>query len=741
MVNGAKNKKPAEYCEVSLYLDNSDGAIAGEDKEVKITRRITRSGISVYRLNGKTYTRGKVMELLAGARLSSDGFNIILQGDVTKIIEMSPKERKGIIDEISGIAEFDEKKEKAAKELERVDERIRENLIVISQRQQLVSRLKAEKENAEKYRAYSEELLKSKASYAKKRVENAQTKITALDKEISGGTASFNDADAHFARAEREQDDAEAAIRALNDEIIKKSSSYETARRVDQTQGELLRKRDRIDSNEREIVNFEAMTSYEIASVSVKEVLKSGIAGMVGTLASLISISGKYGTALEVAMGRHADDVVVETDDTAVQCIKYLKERKLGRARFLPLNRLHPRPVRECKEAEHMMELIKFEKKYFNVVAYVLGETVVSRNIDEAKKLRDFRVVTLDGDLVETSGAMTGGFYAKKQKADYSDKIRKLEEESEALEEEIRSMGEELKKLQGEMVSESDEVKSLRDRKASLEKKLDEMKSTRGSVFNQRSIAQARLGNLKIEKARLEATLDQMKLDMQELRHVKEFYDVAEEELQEKIRRAMIEINKLGPVNMKAIEDYNVVAVEFDEIKAKLDKLTDEKASILHVVEEVEKRRHGKFMEMFAEVAKNYSRIYHDLTGGFGQLRLEEENNIDSGLLIEASPENKKVVNLDAMSGGEKTLTSLSFLFGIMEHYGSPFYVLDEVDASLDKANTKKIVELVKKYSKEKQFIVISHNDFTVQEADKVFGVSMEEGVSKVFSVKMPVVA
>ncbi|MBI4014606.1 MAG: AAA family ATPase [Candidatus Aenigmarchaeota archaeon] len=342
---------------------------------------------------------------------------------------------------------------------------------------------------------------------------------------------------------------------------------------------------------------------------------------------------------------------------------------------------------------------------------------------------------------METSGAMIGGFYAKKQRADYSDKIRQLEEENEGLEEEMRLMAEELKKLQGEMASESDEVKSLRDRKASLEQKLGEMKAARVSIFNERSIAQAKLGNLKIEKARLEATLDQLKLDMQEFKQIKDFYELAEEELQEKIRRAMIEINKLGPVNMKAIEDYNVVAVEFNEIKAKLDKLTEEKASVLRVVEEVEKRRHDKFMETFTEIAKNYSRIYRDLTGGFGQLRLEEENNIDSGLLIEASPENKKVLNLDSMSGGEKTLTSLSFLFGIMEHYGSPFYVLDEVDAALDKANTKKIVELVKKYSKEKQFIMISHNDFTIQEADKVFGVSMEEGVSKVFSVKLPVEA
>ena len=90
------------------------------------------------------------------------------------------------------------------------------------------------------------------------------------------------------------------------------------------------------------------------------------------------------------------------------------------------------------------------------------------------------------------------------------------------------------------------------------------------------------------------------------------------------------------------------------------------------------------------------------------------------------------------MSGGEKTLTSLAFSFGVMHYYSAPFYVLDEVDAALDKANTKKISDLVKKYSNVVQIIVITHNDLMIQDSDKVFGVSMEDGVSKVFGIEMP---
>jgi chromosome segregation protein len=139
-----------------------------------------------------------------------------------------------------------------------------------------------------------------------------------------------------------------------------------------------------------------------------------------------------------------------------------------------------------------------------------------------------------------------------------------------------------------------------------------------------------------------------------------------------------------------------------------------------------------------AIISENFSKIYFDLMKGEGRLRLEMEGDINSGLIIEATTETKKILNIDAMSGGEKTLTALGFLFAIQAYHASPFYILDEIDAALDKVNTKKISDFIKKYSQETQFIVISHNDITIQTADNVFGVSMEDGVSKIFSIRMP---
>ena len=106
--------------------------------------------------------------------------------------------------------------------------------------------------------------------------------------------------------------------------------------------------------------------------------------------------------------------------------------------------------------------------------------------------------------------------------------------------------------------------------------------------------------------------------------------------------------------------------------------------------------------------------------------------------MIEASPPGRKVLNIDAMSGGEKTMTALAFLFAIQTFRPAPFYILDEIDAALDKPNTKKMNEFIKLKRKKAQFIVISHNDTTIQAADCVYGVSMEDGESKLIGIKMP---
>ena len=189
---------------------------------------------------------------------------------------------------------------------------------------------------------------------------------------------------------------------------------------------------------------------------------------------------------------------------------------------------------------------------------------------------------------------------------------------------------------------------------------------------------------------------------------------------------------------MKALEEYEHQRTEYEELKGKVDILTVERDKILQVMADVEIKRKEVFNKTFEQLRDAFKIVFKDLTGGEADLRLEGESLEESGLIIEASPAGKRLLNIDAMSGGEKTLTAITFLFAIQHIKPAPFYILDEVDAALDKPNTKKIVELLKQYSKRSQFIVISHNDMTVSAADCVYGISMENGESKLVAIRMP---
>ena len=161
----------------------------------------------------------------------------------------------------------------------------------------------------------------------------------------------------------------------------------------------------------------------------------------------------------------------------------------------------------------------------------------------------------------------------------------------------------------------------------------------------------------------------------------------------------------------------------------------------LKMIDEIETKKKEVFIKTFKNVEKNFSRIFSHLSpNGEAHIILEnEESPFEGGVDIMARPGGKKVSSLRAMSGGEKTLTALAFIFAVQEYDPSPFYIMDEVDAALDKENTEKLAELLEQYSKRSQFIVISHNDSMMERADNLYGVNMNKlGESQVVNLKLP---
>lgn len=735
--NGARTKKAADFCEVTLDLDNSDGKVPGQPKELRITRRITRSGISVYKINGHTAIKSKVLDLLSQAGLSPDGHNIIMQGDVMRIIEMSPKERREIIDDISGIAEFNQKKEEALRKLERTESRVNEALAVVGEKQRRLEQLKLDKENAENYQRLNAELRQALASSIQLQLESANAEMESLKSETKDWQGKIKELDKETVKVDAELSAKESQLKAKNDEIIAKHGA-ETQRAIDRAEGDILRKRDRAEFIKSQIEQFKAFSKTGRKDAS------SGIPYQTRQFSSVISAPKEYATAISVAIGGHARDLIVKTDVDAVKCIRWLKDNKAGRARFLPLNKIRARVRQDIPGSKEKgfigwaLDLITYEQQWYPAVSHVLGHTVLTDDIESARRIAQhgINIVTLDGDVIDPAGAMIGG-YRQRIETPTMD-LDSLNAARDALLNDAANLAKELEVLKKKEAAEREQVKDLYAARDEIERSVVEVRKRRSDLVEQKFSLQNRSNRIEVEKAKLETRVQELSGRAKEFKDVAHLLELPQASIDEIIRSRTTSIRELGPINMRAIEDFQTISIEFQEMKGKLDKLLEEKTSIITTIEEVEKHRQEKFTSTLTAIASNFSTIYKDLTGGIGQVRLEDPANIDSGLIVEASPASKNVIDLDVMSGGEKTVTSLAFLFAIMQHYASPLYVMDEVDAALDKPNTRKVAALLRKYSKSVQFLVITHNDITSAAADKVFGVAMEEGASKLFGIELP---
>jgi len=757
--HGAKTKPPAEFAKVSLYFDNSEKEFPIQEDKVILTRKINQRGISVYKINGRTVTRETIQEILRPARIQSEGHNIILQGDITDIIEMSPLERREIMDEISGVMEFDEKREKAQRELMTVEERLKESSIILMEKRANLDRLDSERKSAEQYQKLTSELDKLRASLAKQRLQEAEEAIAKLDKKVYEITS--GEIDKELEALDKEIEELEKKRETISKRLFDRSKDIAIIKEVERLKSEINRKKDKIDIDKLEIgriddlvKRLEVIKQKEMEgtiSRAVQEVLKLGWTGIYGTVASLSKVPSQYQTAIEVAAGPHLYDVIVSNQDVAIECVNYLKKNKIGRATFLPLDKIKPRDSSHLKKflgkegvISIALDLIEFNQKYFNAFSFVFGETLIVDKIETAKKLGigEARYVTLDGDLVERSGAIIGGFYsARKVFTDtediknYSLRKTQLEKEINQLESEIIRISKEFEQLTAEEQIGSKEITEMQKEREIIEQKYESLRTKRKRIFEEKMNSQEEINKLRIRKARFEAELDNLKLEFENYKKL-ETYQLPPGVLENKIREAMGAINSLGAINMKALEEYSQQKIVYDELKQRVDKLTDERNKVVEIIADVEDKRKEVFMKTLEGIREQFKIVFKDLMGGEADIRLI--GDMESGLLIEASPSGRRLMNIDAMSGGEKTLTALAFLFAIQRFKPAPFYILDEIDAALDRPNTKKTVELIKKYSPKSQFIVISHNETTMQSADCVYGVSMSDGESQLIGIKMP---
>ena len=316
----------------------------------------------------------------------------------------------------------------------------------------------------------------------------------------------------------------------------------------------------------------------------------------------------------------------------------------------------------------------------------------------------------------------------EQDKETFKKEIDDLHKKTEVLKEEIAVIEEKL----GELLKQRDEInaeliemeKQKHIRMSDIERigeQIESFKARRRELEPQLQTAKQELEDTGVEVNKLEPV--EMSID----------------EITSKIQRLDKKMQELGDVNMRALTTYDEKLARQQEIKEQIEILTKERKEILERMHGYEQLKKETFMKTYNNINENFKAVFHQLSEGEGELKLEfPDDPLNGGLTIEAQPRDKKLQRLESMSGGEKALTALAFVFAIQRYMPSPFYAFDEVDASLDTMNVERIAQMVQNQSKDTQFIVVSHRKPMIESANRTIGVTQKEkGITRVTGVKL----
>lgn len=315
----------------------------------------------------------------------------------------------------------------------------------------------------------------------------------------------------------------------------------------------------------------------------------------------------------------------------------------------------------------------------------------------------------------------------------------KHEEERAALTDEEQAT---VNKLRGRLTAIEEQKRVVSDN----QNKLAEEK--RGLLTRQMSLSEVK-HECELEISKAEASLENMKQRIdeaygltyesaQELRD--ENFDIAQAST--RISTLKRQIASLGAINQNAEEDYDNLLARYTEMQTQKEDLDKGITDLTTVLDELRAQMQKKFDDGFNEINENFTHIFRELFGGGkAEMQLDYtdcDDPLNAGIEIVVSPPGKKLSKISLLSGGERAFTAIAILFAILKSRPMPFCILDEIEAALDEANVDRFAKYLKKFSKDTQFIVITHRKPTMNQADILFGVTMEEkGVSKVVSVKL----
>lgn len=311
--------------------------------------------------------------------------------------------------------------------------------------------------------------------------------------------------------------------------------------------------------------------------------------------------------------------------------------------------------------------------------------------------------------------------------------IKEIEEKIISIKEEVKNSGSKIEELKQKRIEKNEKLAKQEDEITDRFKTIEDLK--------------AQIVKIDVKKTKLEEDINDIINKMWEEYEItpntiKEEYKKPDNIAltQKKVNALRKDLRELGSVNIDSIEEYKTMKERYDFMCEQRVDLEDTMAKLRKIISDMTNTMKEQFKSQFEIINKNFSEVFKELFGGGNaSLKLEDEENIlECGIDINVQPPGKKLQNMMLLSGGEKAFTAIALLFAILKINPAPFCVLDEIEAALDDVNVYRFAEYLKKFSKDTQFLVITHRKGTMEAADTVYGVTMEEnGISKLLSMKL----
>ena len=388
-------------------------------------------------------------------------------------------------------------------------------------------------------------------------------------------------------------------------------------------------------------------------------------------------------------------------------------------------------------EIQAFAEKDKENKKYIDDLNFDITNLKISlSSFDESSNSMQEILDRIETELQTNTNKITN----KK------DQIEQMQKENEELKQKIQELNEQIEKIRQDVRGSSETVEKLKQEKINKNNHITKTESEIEEKYEILETIKNQANKLEVKKSKIDVELEQI------VNKMWEDYEITPntvgdykrpsniQETSKQVKHLRDEIKSLGSVNIDSIEEYKQTKERYDYMCEQRLDLENSSTKLKKVIQDMTKIMKEQFETQFKIINKNFGEVFIELFGGGkAELKLtDEEDILNCGIEIEAQPPGKKLQNMSLLSGGERAFTAIALLFAILKINPAPFCVLDEIEAALDDVNVYRFADYLKKFTKETQFLVITHRKGTMEAADSVYGITMEEsGISKLLSMKL----